>query len=180
MRLPAILVSPGGTFVVVGLATVLSQALLTLASSDQTHHHQQQQQPQRQREEVTVEVLGTVDISSGLHKNGGVDFRVEGGPRIDYQHIPSEASAASEYEAIKANVDGRTEVGDPQSKCLIFSDEFDKLDRSIWRVRVFRILFCFVLFCLRKLHGSFTAATHVYVSTSLRFAFCDLNSPIAH
>ncbi|KAG0339556.1 hypothetical protein BG000_001852 [Podila horticola] len=99
MRLPAILVSPGGTFVVVGLATVLSQALLTLASSDQTHHHQQQQQPQRQREEVTVEVLGTVDISSGLHKNGGVDFRVEGGPRIDYQHIPSEASVASEnYE----------------------------------------------------------------------------------
>ncbi|KAG0083985.1 hypothetical protein BGZ92_010298 [Podila epicladia] len=145
MRLASILRSPGTALVVVGLATILSQALLTSASSDNTndenhrHHQQQQQQQQQQRrhqEEFIVEELGTVNINTGLHKNGGVDFRTEGElPRIDFEHISSVASSsASDYEATEASIDEQSnEETDLQSKCLLFSDEFDKLDRSVWR-----------------------------------------------
>ncbi|KAF9322554.1 hypothetical protein BG006_002293, partial [Podila minutissima] len=144
MKFSSMFLSPGGALVVVGLATILNQAILTSASiynndDENHHHHQQQQHPQQQKhqEDFTVEEpLGTVDFNAGLHKNGGVDFRMVGKlPRIDFQYISlEEAASASDYEAPKARMDGHSEAEtDLQSKCLLFSDEFDKLDRSVWR-----------------------------------------------
>ncbi|KAF8943404.1 hypothetical protein BGZ52_011642, partial [Haplosporangium bisporale] len=102
----------------------MSLALLASASSHSNKIHREQQK-QKQQHEFILEDPGA-DIHSKLHKNGGVDFHMDGPPRIDYLH----SDALSDHEA--KQMDEQPKAEDPQ-KCLLFSDEFDKLDRSIWR-----------------------------------------------
>lgn len=103
---------------------MMSLALLASASSHSNKIHREQQK-QKQQHEFILEDPGA-DIHSKLHKNGGVDFHMDGPPRIDYLHT----DALSDHEA--KQMDEQPKAEDPQ-KCLLFSDEFDKLDRSIWR-----------------------------------------------
>lgn len=59
----------------------------------------------------------------------GVDYKPEGAARIEYGQQQTDFLIRDGEDA-----DIRGEVVRNADQCLVFSDEFDKLDNSVWRV----------------------------------------------
>ncbi|KAF9901319.1 hypothetical protein EC991_006275 [Linnemannia zychae] len=87
-----------------------------------------------------------------LHKMIGVDYKPQGASHIDYTRVQQEQQQQAEFVVHEANENENENADDnvrlnveQQSKemkgktvgnanrCLMFSDEFDKLDNSVWR-----------------------------------------------
>lgn len=81
------------------------------------------------------------DVGPGLHKMIGVDYRPADLSAIGFEYDRHAKLQAMEIK--KAAKDPLIKVGSRQKSesivpladtCLLFADEFDKLDNSIWRV----------------------------------------------
>ena len=82
------------------------------------------------------------DSSTGgeqLHKMIGVDYKPEGAARIEYGQLQQQQQQQADFlvrdgENAERDEDMRGENVGIVDRCLVFSDEFDKLDNSVWRV----------------------------------------------
>lgn len=127
----------------------------------QQHHEQQSSDHADNNDELGLDDQGafyaafdTVPANGGeqLHKMIGVDYKPEGASRSDYnpgqqqqtdfEGRDGEDAGENEGGNVRLNVGesnerdeaiDRENVGNA-SRCLLFSDEFDKLDNSVWRV----------------------------------------------
>lgn len=115
------------------------------ALGQHTQHQQQQQHHGGDHIDINGEIgLGdhssfhaAFDTSSSiggeqLHKMIGVDYKPEGAARIEYGQQQQQQADFSIRDGEDADMRG--EVVGNVDRCLVFSDEFDKLDNSVWRV----------------------------------------------
>ncbi|KAF8979219.1 hypothetical protein BGZ46_005687 [Entomortierella lignicola] len=130
MKLSTFILSPAGA------ALILLDALLLVsaASSPNPLTQKGHGQSRFQKEQVKVE--------SGLHKMIGVDYRPGDSPNFDYEqalrsdiedHVSSSPVLKKDthlkYDSQQMT---NSDVSTPNS-CLLFADEFDTLDNSVWR-----------------------------------------------
>lgn len=70
-----------------------------------------------------------------LHKMIGVDYKPEGSARIEYGQQQQQTDfLIRDGEDPERDGNMRGEDVGSADRCLVFSDEFDKLDNSVWRV----------------------------------------------
>ncbi|KAG0278786.1 hypothetical protein BGZ95_003184, partial [Linnemannia exigua] len=99
----------------------------------------------------TSSSIGSGVVAGELHKMIGVDYKPQGASRIDYTHVQQQQQQTDfaihdELENELENEDDNVQSNDEQqsremkgetvgnaNRCLLFSDEFDKLDNSVWR-----------------------------------------------
>ncbi|KAF9092514.1 hypothetical protein BGX23_004226 [Mortierella sp. AD031] len=98
-----------------------------------------------------VVVTGGEGVVNDLHKMIGVDYNLDGGSRIDYTHVQQQSDFAIPSDesdvGLKVEHQHQSQHAQQQAKkqtkmhgdtivsntCLLFSDEFDSLDNSVWR-----------------------------------------------
>jgi len=93
--------------------------------------------------DLPVAVHGTVTLTddSELQKMIGVDFRPDGHSRMEQlqQQTWSATSGTEEHEVKDQDGEQQTErlssTSVTNDSCLLFADEFDTLDNSVWRVK---------------------------------------------
>ncbi|KAG0348788.1 hypothetical protein BG004_004145 [Podila humilis] len=141
MRVSTHYISPGrakilvllGATVIITLLCQFVDASVSVSPEGKKNNHDQNKKEHQQQVQVEEDDLVKVDFNSGYHKNGGVDFRIDSTvPRIDYlqEHRNTHEDATRPSLTTEFGVSNAEAEGD---SCLVFSDEFDRLDRSIWK-----------------------------------------------
>ncbi|KAF9136454.1 hypothetical protein BGX30_011175 [Mortierella sp. GBA39] len=116
------------------------------AQGQQTQQQHQQQHHEGDHVDVNGEFgLGdhsslhaALDTSSStggeqLHKMIGVDYKPEGAARIEYGQQQQQQTDFMIRDGENTERDEDMRGASVADRCLVFSDEFDKLDNSVWR-----------------------------------------------
>ncbi|KAF9541998.1 hypothetical protein EC957_002501 [Mortierella hygrophila] len=151
-----------GVVVILSITTSTALAKSTTPADKHQQQHQlneaqgqqtQQQQQQQHHEGGHVDVNGefglgdhssfhaALDTSSytggeQLHKMIGVDYKPEGAARIEYGQQQQQQQTdfmIRDGENTERDEEMRGASAGIADRCLVFSDEFDKLDNSVWR-----------------------------------------------
>ncbi|KAF9925062.1 hypothetical protein FBU30_005111 [Linnemannia zychae] len=125
------------------------QIIQNKSPTQESQQQKQPQQPQPQEYHEQIDMNSefdlnednhyiSLDVNGGnLHKMIGVDYKPEGTAHIDYTNAdPAQADFSiheMESESDAQAMNEETIQKADSCKCLIFSDEFNKLDNSIWR-----------------------------------------------
>ncbi|KAG0043570.1 hypothetical protein BGZ89_006390, partial [Linnemannia elongata] len=149
-----------GVVVVLSITTSPALAKPTTSADKHQQQHQrneaqeqqtEQQQQQQHHEGDHVDINGefglgdhssfhaafdTSSFTGGdqLHKMIGVDYKPEGSARIEYGQQQQQTDfLIRDGEDPERDGNMRGEDVGSANRCLVFSDEFDKLDNSVWR-----------------------------------------------